>query len=74
MSLLDQEKADLTSLDAGEVFVGGRYHSLVPIMQEVYPGINSIKYIPLNLLNVCIDLNKGVNCSSLCDSLVLQHC
>nr|XP_018896656.1 PREDICTED: melanotransferrin [Bemisia tabaci] len=37
MSLLDQEKADLTSLDAGEVFVGGRYHSLVPIMQEVYP-------------------------------------
>ena len=36
MTLLDQEKAHLTSLDAREVFIGGRYHSLVPIMQEIY--------------------------------------
>lgn len=35
MMLLDQDLADITSLDAGEVFVGGRYHSLVPIIQEV---------------------------------------
>lgn len=35
MSLLDQEHADLTMLDAGEIFIGGRQHSLVPIMQEV---------------------------------------
>ncbi|XP_014218149.1 melanotransferrin [Copidosoma floridanum] len=41
MSMLDQEKAQLTTLDAGEVFVGGRYHSLVPIMQEIYEsGVN----------------------------------
>lgn len=35
MSLLDQEKVHVTSLDAGEVFIGGRYHSLIPIMHEV---------------------------------------
>lgn len=38
MSYLDEEKAHVTSLDAGEVFVAGRYHSLIPIMQEVYSG------------------------------------
>lgn len=36
MTLLDEEKADLTTLDAGQVFIGGRYHSLVPIMQEIH--------------------------------------
>lgn len=36
MALLDQEKATMTTLDAGEVFVGGRYNSLVPIAQEVF--------------------------------------
>lgn len=33
MSLLDSERADITSLDSGEVFVAGRFHSLVPIIQ-----------------------------------------
>lgn len=28
----------MTSLDAGEVFIGGRYLSLVPISQEVLEG------------------------------------
>ena len=36
MTKLDKEEAHLTTLDAGEVFVGGRYHSLIPIMQELY--------------------------------------
>lgn len=35
MATLDQEHGDVTTLDAGEVFVGGRYHSLIPILQEV---------------------------------------
>lgn len=35
MALLDQEQGDVTTLDSGEVFIGGRYHSLVPILQEV---------------------------------------
>jgi len=39
MTYLDEEKAHVTSLDAGEVFVAGRYHSLIPIMQEVYSGM-----------------------------------
>ncbi|XP_039275547.1 melanotransferrin [Nilaparvata lugens] len=38
MTMLDELKAHITNLDAGEVFIGGRYHSLIPIMQEVYPG------------------------------------
>lgn len=42
MTMLDQEKAQLTTLDAGEVFIAGRYHSLVPIMQEIYD--NNVNY------------------------------
>ncbi|XP_060530062.1 transferrin 2 isoform X3 [Cylas formicarius] len=38
MALLDEEKATMTTLDAGQVFVGGRYHSLVPIAQEIMEG------------------------------------
>ncbi|KAI8423112.1 hypothetical protein MSG28_014195 [Choristoneura fumiferana] len=36
MSWVDQGEASLLALDAGEVYVAGRYHSLVPIMQELY--------------------------------------
>ncbi|XP_053619563.1 transferrin 2 [Plodia interpunctella] len=36
MSLVDQGKASLLALDAGEVYIAGRYHSLVPIAQELY--------------------------------------
>lgn len=38
MALLDQEIADVTSLDGGDVFIGGRYHSLLPILQDIYEG------------------------------------
>ncbi|XP_018571582.1 melanotransferrin [Anoplophora glabripennis] len=38
MQLLDEEKATLTTLDAGAVFNGGRYYSLVPIAQELLEG------------------------------------
>lgn len=38
MQYLDEEKVTLTSLDAGELFIGGRYHSLVPIAQEMLEG------------------------------------
>lgn len=34
IQMIDREKANVMSLDAGEVFVAGRYFSLVPIMQE----------------------------------------
>lgn len=41
MAMLDQEKADITTLDAGEIFMAGRYHSLIPLMQEIYEsGVN----------------------------------
>ena len=35
MSLLDEEKVTMTSVDAGQVFTAGRFHSLVPISKEV---------------------------------------
>ncbi|XP_055843526.1 melanotransferrin [Episyrphus balteatus] len=35
---IDRERAHITSLDAGDVFMGGRYHSLIPIMQEKFEG------------------------------------
>jgi len=41
MIALDNNCADLTTLDAGEVFVGGRYHSLVPILEERYTSTTS---------------------------------
>ncbi|XP_053597721.1 melanotransferrin [Microplitis demolitor] len=44
MTLLDYETVHLTTLDAGEVFIAGRYHSLVPIMQEVDLNRLQIQY------------------------------
>lgn len=36
--MLDEGNVHLTTLDAGEVFIGGRYHSLIPLMQERLEG------------------------------------
>lgn len=38
IQLIDSEKCHLMTLDAGEVFIAGRYNSLVPIMQESFEG------------------------------------
>lgn len=38
IQLIDTEKAHMMSLDAGNVFMAGRYHSLIPIMQESFEG------------------------------------
>lgn len=43
IQLIDLEKAHMMQLDAGNVFVAGRYHSLIPIMQESFEG-GFIKY------------------------------
>ncbi|XP_033335223.2 transferrin 2 [Megalopta genalis] len=41
VAMLDHEKAQITTLDPGEIFIAGRYHSLIPIMQEIYEsGLN----------------------------------
>lgn len=42
MRLLDLGRADVTSLDPGDVFVGGRYHSLLPIMKVRCPLRSSL--------------------------------
>jgi melanoma-associated antigen p97 len=38
IEMIDNDKASIMSLDAGEVFIAGRYFSLVPIMQETLDG------------------------------------
>lgn len=38
IQLIDSEKAHIMSLDAGQVFVAGRYNSLIPFMQESFEG------------------------------------
>lgn len=38
IQLIDSEKAHVMSLDAGEVFIAGRYNSLIPFMQEAFEG------------------------------------
>lgn len=38
IQLIDAEKAHMMSLDAGQVFVAGRFNSLIPIMQETFDG------------------------------------
>lgn len=46
MQLVEDEVASVTALDAGEVFTGGRYYSLVPILQQLYTGM----YVSLKLI------------------------
>lgn len=35
---IDHDRAHITTLDAGDVFTAGRYHSLIPILQEKISG------------------------------------
>ena len=47
MKLIDDGSAsspNIMTVDAGEVFVGGRYHSLVPIIKEVYENSQDFYY------------------------------
>ncbi|CAK1541060.1 unnamed protein product [Leptosia nina] len=44
MTWVDQGDASLVALDAGEVYVAGRYHSLVPLLQEVYGAGEPYQY------------------------------
>ncbi|KAI4460441.1 transferrin [Holotrichia oblita] len=44
MSLLDDGQVTMTTLDAGQVFTGGRFHSLVPIAKEVADTGSTVYY------------------------------
>ena len=47
MKLIDEglsTNPNIMTVDAGEVFVGGRYHSLVPILKEVYDNNQDYYY------------------------------
>ena len=61
MVLLDEGTVTLTSLDAGKVFAGGRFHSLVPIAQELTDdGFNnyySVAVIKRNMLQDVLNLH-----------------
>ncbi|XP_048486499.1 melanotransferrin isoform X2 [Plutella xylostella] len=44
MTWVDRGEASLVALDAGDVYVAGRFHSLVPIVQELYGRGESYQY------------------------------
>lgn len=44
MRLIEDQKADMVLLDPGEVYISGRYHSLVPILYEQYSPNNQTGY------------------------------
>ncbi|XP_076068104.1 transferrin 2 isoform X2 [Oratosquilla oratoria] len=44
MGLLDRGEADVVSLDPNEIFIAGLYHSLVPIMSEIYDQRRTVYY------------------------------
>lgn len=45
MNLIDVGRADLLTLDPGEIYIAGRYNSLIPIMAERYGQGNIFIYI-----------------------------
>lgn len=55
MTMLDNNAADILSLDAGEVFVGGRYNSLIPLMQHLFEGNVFINiFLVMHLLQILL--------------------
>lgn len=79
MKLIDEgsrTSPNIMTVDAGEVFVGGRYHSLVPIIKEVYENnqdyyysLAVVKKGTLPYLNTMQDLRGAKACFSRVGSL-----
>ncbi|KAK3593059.1 hypothetical protein CHS0354_007848 [Potamilus streckersoni] len=40
MQMIENDKADLITLEAGQGYFAGRYHSMMPIMAEIYNQLN----------------------------------
>lgn len=66
---IDMEKADITTLDAGDMFIAGRFNSLIPIMQEKYLdestnyyAVAVVKTGTLNDVNSLTDLRQKRAC------------
>ena len=57
----DLTHPNIMNLDAGEVFIGGRYHSLVPILMETYENnedfVSSVAVVKKNTLTHISHLN-----------------
>lgn len=56
MTWVDRQEASLLALDAGEVYVAGRFHSLVPIVQEVRNNNYYYMVIVINKRQVFIEI------------------
>lgn len=50
MRLIEDQKADLVLIDPGEVYISGRYHSLVPILYEQYGPNNRTGYFAVSVV------------------------
>jgi ABC-type phosphate/phosphonate transport system substrate-binding protein len=61
MNWIENQMAHIVVLDPGEIFVGGRYHSLVPIMYETYnankeKGYYSVAVVKTQSANYILDV------------------
>lgn len=55
---LEEDEADLVTVDAGEVFLGGRYHSLIPIMTERYGTGADARYYAVAVVKRSSDIRS----------------
>lgn len=57
MQMIEEQNADVVSLDPGEVYIAGRYHSLVPIVYEQYAPNNQTGYFAVAVLKANANTN-----------------
>ncbi|GFR00340.1 ovotransferrin [Trichonephila clavata] len=56
MDLIDTGRADLLTLDPGEVYIAGRYNSLVPVVAEVYGSEETSGYYAVVVARESLDI------------------
>lgn len=57
MQLIEDQQADIVSLDSGEMYIAGRYHSLVPIVYEQYAPNNQTGYFAVAVVKANANTN-----------------
>ncbi|KAF7490608.1 Melanotransferrin [Sarcoptes scabiei] len=50
MKLIENQKADFVLAEPGEIYIAGRFHSLVPIVYEQYGPINATGYYAVSVV------------------------
>ncbi|XP_054721697.1 melanotransferrin-like [Uloborus diversus] len=61
MNLIDSGRADLITLDPGEIYLAGRYSSLVPIMAERYGPEEADGYYSVAVIRGSLNVNSLID-------------